>query len=107
MGPAVQGARATARDWEDQHRLARSGSARSLLNRPTVDAPGVRAAPFGPGTFRPFGRVLDCAALQRRYMPPGLSPQAPTGTTRVRGPGEDARFPEERALRPFLLRTGE
>jgi uncharacterized protein (TIGR03545 family) len=40
-------------------------------------------------------------------MPPGLLPRATTGTTRVRRAGEDVRFPKERALPAFLLRSAE
>jgi len=81
--------------------------ARSLLKLPTLDAPSVGAALFAPGTIKPFERVLYYAQLARRYMPPGLLPRAATGTKRVRRAGEDVRFPEERALPAFLLRSAE
>jgi len=81
--------------------------ARSLLKLPTLDAPHVGAALFGPGAIKPFERVLYYAQLGRRYMPPGLLPRASTGPARVRRAGEDVRFPKERALPGFLLRSAE
>jgi uncharacterized protein (TIGR03545 family) len=81
--------------------------ARSLLKLPSLDAPSVGAALFGPAAIKPFERALYYAQLARRYMPPGLLPRAATGPTRVRRAGEDIRFPKERALPAFLLRTAE
>src|SRR5204863_2722540 len=81
--------------------------ARSLLKLPSLDAPSVGAALFAPGTIKPFERVLYYAQLARRYMPPGLLPRATTGPPRVRRAGEDVRFPKERALPAFLLRSAE
>ena len=81
--------------------------ARSLLKLPRLDAPAVGAALFAPAAIRPFERVLYWTQLARRYMPPGLLPRATTGTKRVRRSGEDIRFPKERALPRFLLRTAE
>ncbi len=81
--------------------------ARSLLKLPSLDAPGVGAALFSPGAIRPFERVLYYAQLARRYMPPGLLPRAAPGPKRVRRAGEDVRFPKERALPAFLLRSAE
>ena len=81
--------------------------ARSLLKLPSLDAPAVGAALFAPAAIRPFERVLYWTQLARRYMPPGLLPRATTGTKRVRRSGEDIRFPKERALPRFLLRTAE
>ncbi len=81
--------------------------ARSLLHLPSLDAPNVGAALFGAGAVKPFERVLYWAQLARRYMPPGLLPRATTGPARVRRAGEDVRFPKERALPAFLLRTAE
>jgi len=81
--------------------------ARSLLKLPSLDAPEVGSALFAPGAIKPFERVLYWAQLARRYMPPGLFPRATTGPTRVRRAGEDVRFPRERALPRFLLRSAE
>lgn len=81
--------------------------ARSLLKLPTLDAPQIGAALFAPSAIKPFERVLYYAQLARRYMPPGLLPRAATGPTRVRRAGEDIRFPKERDLPAFLLRTAE
>jgi uncharacterized protein (TIGR03545 family) len=81
--------------------------ARSLLKLPSLDAPEIGAAVFGPGAIKPFERVLYYAQLARRYMPPGLLPRASTGPSRVRRAGEDVRFPKERALPAFLLRSAE
>jgi len=81
--------------------------ARSLLKLPSLDAPQIGAALFGPGAIKPFERVLYYAQLARRYMPPGLLPRATTGPRRVRRAGEDVRFPKERALPAFLLRSAE
>ena len=81
--------------------------ARSLLKLPNLDAPQIGAALFAPGAIKPFERVLYYAQLARRYMPPGLLPRATTGPPRVRRAGEDVRFPKERALPAFLLRSAE
>ena len=81
--------------------------ARSLVKLPTLDAPHVGAALFGPGAIRPFERVLYYTQLARRYMPPGLLPRASTGPARMRRAGEDVRFPKEHALPGFLLRSAE
>ena len=81
--------------------------ARSLLKLPTLDAPEVGSALFAPGAIKPFERVLYWTQLARRYMPPGLLPRASTGTKRVRRGGENVRFPRERALPTFLLRSAE
>ena len=81
--------------------------ARSLLKLPSLDAPQIGAALFAPGAIKPFERVLYYAQLARRYMPPGLLPRAATGPARVRRAGEDIRFPKERALPTFLLRSAE
>jgi uncharacterized protein (TIGR03545 family) len=81
--------------------------ARSLLKLPTLDAPEVGSALFAPGAIKPFERVLYWAQLARRYMPPGLLPRATTGPRRVRRAGEDVRFPKERSLPRFLLRSAE
>src|SRR5205807_7116855 len=81
--------------------------ARSLLKLPSLDAPAVGAALFAPGAIKPFERVLYYVQLARRYMPPGLLPRATTGPGRVRRAGEDVRFPKERGLPAFLLRSAE
>ncbi len=81
--------------------------ARGLLKVPSLDAPAIGAALFAPGALKPFERVLYYAQLARRYMPPGLLPRATTGPSRVRRAGEDVRFPKERALPAFLLRSAE
>src|SRR3989440_6330116 len=81
--------------------------ARSLLKLPALDAPEVGAAMFAPGAIRPFEKVYYYVGLARRYMPPGLLPRATTGTKRLRRGGEDVRFPKDRALPRFLLRSAE
>jgi uncharacterized protein (TIGR03545 family) len=81
--------------------------ARSLLKLPTLEAPEIGKALFAPGTIKPFERVLYYVQLARRYMPPGLLPRAATGPKRMRRAGEDVRFPRERALPAFLLRSAE
>ncbi len=81
--------------------------ARGLLKLPSLDAPAVGAALFAPGAIRPFERVLYYVQLARRYMPPGLVPRATTGPARVRRAGEDVRFPRERNLPAFLVRSAE
>jgi uncharacterized protein (TIGR03545 family) len=81
--------------------------ARSLLKLPSLDAPEIGAALFAPGAIKPFERVLYYAQLARRYMPPGLLPRATTGPARLRRAGENVRFPKERALPAFLLRSAE
>ncbi len=91
----------------DSTRQRDYGFARSLLKLPSLDAPAVGAALFAPGAIKPFERVLYYVQLARRYMPPGLLPRATTGPSRVRRAGEDVRFPKERALPRFLLRSAE
>src|SRR5213078_55937 len=81
--------------------------ARSLLKLPALEAPAIGAALFAPSAIKPFEQVLYYAQLARRYMPPGLLPRATTGPPRVRRAGEDVRFPKERALPAFLLRSAE
>jgi uncharacterized protein (TIGR03545 family) len=81
--------------------------ARSLLKLPSLDAPAIGAAVFGPGAIKPFEQALYYAQLARRYMPPGLLPRAATGPSRARRAGENVRFPKERALPAFLLRSAE
>jgi uncharacterized protein (TIGR03545 family) len=81
--------------------------ARSLLKLPSLEAPQIGAALFGQTAIKPFERVLYWAQLARRYMPPGLLPRAAPGPQRLRRAGEDVRFPKERALPAFLLRTAE
>jgi len=81
--------------------------ARGLLKLPSLDAPAVGAALFGPGAIRPFEQVLYYMQLARRYMPPGLLPRATTGPSRVRRAGENVRFPKERNLPGFLVRSAE
>jgi len=81
--------------------------ARGLLKLPSLDAPDIGAAVFGPGAIKPFERVLYYAQLARRYMPPGLLPRAATGPSRARRAGEDVRFPKERSMPAFLLRSAE
>ena len=81
--------------------------ARSLLKLPSLDAPAIGAAVFGPSAIRPFEQVLYYTQLARRYMPPGLLPRASTGPSRVRRAGETVRFPKQRALPAFLVRSAE
>jgi uncharacterized protein (TIGR03545 family) len=81
--------------------------ARSLLKLPSFEAPSVGSALFAPGAIKPFERMLYWVQLARRYMPPGLLPRASTATKRLRRAGEDMRFPQERALPGFLLRSAE
>ncbi len=81
--------------------------ARSLLKLPSLDAPEIGAAVFGPSAIRPFEQVLYYTQLARRYMPPGLLPRAATGPSRVRRAGETVRFPKDRASPAFLLRSAE
>lgn len=81
--------------------------ARGLLKLPSLDAPAVGAAVFGPGATRPFEQVLYYMQLARRYMPPGLLPRAATGPKRMRRAGENVRFPKERNLPGFLVRNAE
>jgi uncharacterized protein (TIGR03545 family) len=81
--------------------------ARSLLKLPSLNAPEIGRALFGPVAVKPFERVLYYTQLARRYMPPGLLPRASTGPQRARRAGEDVRFPKEQALPAFLLRSAE
>ena len=81
--------------------------ARGLLKLPSLDAPAVGAALFGPVAIRPFEQALYYMQLARRYMPPGLLPRAATGPRRMRRAGENVRFPKERNLPGFLVRNAE
>ena len=81
--------------------------ARGLLKLPSLDAPAVGAALFGPVAIRPFEQALYYMQLARRYMPPGLLPRAATGPKRMRRAGENVRFPKERNLPGFLVRSAE
>lgn len=81
--------------------------ARSLVKLPSLDAPEVGAALFAPGAITPFERVYYYLELARRYMPPGLRPRAGAGQPRLRHPGSDVRFPREKNLPRFLLRSAE
>jgi uncharacterized protein (TIGR03545 family) len=81
--------------------------ARSLLKLPSLDAPEIGKSLFAPMAVKPFERVLYWAQLARHYMPPGMLPRAAPGPQRLRRAGEDVRFPRERALPAFLLRTAE
>jgi uncharacterized protein (TIGR03545 family) len=91
----------------DSARLRDYAFAKSLLKLPSLDAPAIGSALFGPVAVKPFERVLYYTQLARRYMPPGLLPRATTGPQRVRRAGEDVRFPKEQALPGFLLRSAE
>ena len=81
--------------------------ARSLLKLPSLDAPEIGAALFGPAAVRPFERLLYWTQLARHYMPPGLLPRASAAPARARRAGENVRFPKEHALPAFLLRSAE
>lgn len=83
------------------------GFARELLKLPSLDAPGIGAALFGPVAISRFERVLYWAQLARRYMPPGLLPKADPGPRRARRAGDTVRFPRVRAYPRFLLRSAE
>ncbi|MGH7529713.1 MAG: hypothetical protein ACREMN_04970, partial [Gemmatimonadales bacterium] len=81
--------------------------ARRLVRLPRLAAPEVGAALFAPGAITPFERLYYYIELARRYMPPGLVPRAGAGDARVRRSGVDVRFPRERELPAFLLRSAE
>jgi uncharacterized protein (TIGR03545 family) len=81
--------------------------ARSLLKLPSLDAPDIGAALFAPAAIAKFERALYWTRLAREYMPPGLAPHPEAGPPRTRRAGTTVRFPRERALPRFLLRTAE
>lgn len=82
-------------------------AARALLKLPGLDAPDIGAAVFGPAAVDRFRRALYWAELGRRYMPPGLRPQATPGPKRVRRGGTTVRFPREHAYPAFLIKAAE
>jgi uncharacterized protein (TIGR03545 family) len=79
--------------------------ARGLLKLPSLDAPDIGAALFAPAAIAKFERALYWTRLAREYMPPGLAPYPEAGPARARRAGTTVRFPRERALPRFLLRT--
>lgn len=81
--------------------------ARSLVKLPSFDAPEIGAALFAPGAITPFERVFYWLNLAQQHMPPGLRPRAGAGQPRIRHPGSDVRFPREKSLPRFLLRSAE
>jgi len=81
--------------------------ARGLLKLPSLDAPEIGLALFAPTAVAQFQRALYWTQLARAHMPPGLLPRAGDGPTRSRRAGSTVRFPRERALPGFLLRTAE
>jgi len=81
--------------------------ARGLLKLPTLDAPEIGLALFAPSAVAQFQRALYWTQLARARMPPGLLPRADAGPPRRRRAGSSVRFPRERALPGFLLRTAE
>ena len=82
-------------------------AARGLLKLPSLAAPEIGAALFAPTAVARFERALYWAQLARAYMPPGLLPRAQEGPARARRAGATVRFPRERALPAFLLRSAE
>ena len=81
--------------------------ARGLLKLPTLDAPQIGLALFAPTAVAQFQRALYWTQLAKAHMPPGLLPRADAGPPRRRRAGSTVRFPRERALPGFLLRTAE
>ncbi len=81
--------------------------ARGLLKLPTLDAPEIGLALFAPSAVAQFQRALYWTQLAKAHMPPGLQPRADDGPPRRRRSGSTVRFPRERALPGFLLRTAE
>jgi uncharacterized protein (TIGR03545 family) len=81
--------------------------ARGLLKLPSLDAPEIGLALFAPTAVAQFERALYWTQLARAHMPPGLLPRADEGPPRRRRAGSTVRFPRERALPGFLLRTAE
>jgi uncharacterized protein (TIGR03545 family) len=81
--------------------------ARGLLKLPSLDAPEIGLALFAPTAVAQFERALYWTQLARAHMPPGLLPRADAGPQRARRSGSTVRFPRERALPGFLLRTAE
>jgi len=81
--------------------------ARGLLKLPTLDAPEIGLALFAPTAVSQFQRALYWTQLAKAHMPPGLQPRADQGPPRRRRSGSTVRFPRERALPGFLLRTAE
>jgi uncharacterized protein (TIGR03545 family) len=82
-------------------------AARGLLKLPSLAAPEIGAALFGPTAIARFERALYWAQLARAYMPPGLLPRAQEGPARARRAGTTVRFPRAHAMPAFLLRSAE
>ncbi len=81
--------------------------ARGLMKLPSLDAPEIGLALFAPTAVAQFQRALYWTQLARAHMPPGLQPRADAGPPRRRRGGSTVRFPREKALPGFLLRTAE
>ncbi len=81
--------------------------ARSLLRLPTLAAPEIGGALFGPVSLDRLQQAIYWADLAQQYLPPGLQPRRATGPERLRRRGETIRFPTRRELPPFLLQRGD
>jgi uncharacterized protein (TIGR03545 family) len=81
--------------------------ARGLMKLPSLDAPEIGLALFAPTAVAQFQRALYWTQLARAHMPAGLQPRADAGPPRRRRGGSTVRFPREKALPGFLLRTAE
>jgi uncharacterized protein (TIGR03545 family) len=91
----------------DSIRRADYAFARSLLQVPTIEGPALGSALFGEVSIERFQRAVYWAELAQRHMPPGLRPRESRGPERARLAGTTVRFPKERELPSFLLRSGE
>jgi uncharacterized protein (TIGR03545 family) len=91
----------------DQAREQDYTLARGLLKPPSLDAPDIGAALFGPPSADRFQEALYYAQLAQKYIPPGLQPWRQSGPKRLRRAGTTVRFPKERAYPSFLLREGK
>lgn len=81
--------------------------ARGLLQLPSVDAPDIGAALFGPVTIDKFQQAVYWATLARAYVPPGLLPRESPGPRRVRGAGTTVHFVTPESYPRFLLRRAD
>ncbi len=81
--------------------------ARGLLKLPSLAAPDLSRAMFGPVTIDRFQQVLYWAELAQEKLPPGLQPRREEGPSRLRMAGTTVAFPKERHYPQFLLESGQ
>lgn len=80
--------------------------ARGLLQVPSLRAPDIGSALFGPVSIDRFRQVTYWAELAQHYLPPGLQPRARPAAGHLRRGGTTVSFPKKEEYPAFLLRQG-